>query len=107
MENNPFYFHVILGPISEVRTHKQSIKQNNLFLFLLDSSLREREYSRLMFVFRVPLAPTTAARQVSSFKSAHEYGQSAASNFVVTSTDVATRWCNEKFNNNIFRQFYL
>jgi hypothetical protein len=39
MENNPFYFHIIFGAITEVRTHKQA---NNLFL--LDSTFREREY---------------------------------------------------------------
>jgi hypothetical protein len=40
MENDPFCSHIFLTPISEVRTHKQT---NNLFL--LDSSLRERELS--------------------------------------------------------------
>jgi hypothetical protein len=42
MKNNPFSFHITLGPITKVRTHKQSSKQANN-LFLQDSSLRERE----------------------------------------------------------------
>jgi hypothetical protein len=36
------YSYIILGPISELRTHKQESKQANS-LCLVDSSLRKRE----------------------------------------------------------------